>query len=71
MCPGRMIGATRLSVADRWPKPPDEMPRVPPAELPIVPEKLPGPTREVPAEPNEIPGPYPTEIPEPGEDVHR
>lgn len=68
MQPGTMMAAARLSMSDRWPKPPDETPRVPPLEVPNVPERLPGPTREVPAEPNEIPGPDPTEVPEPEED---
>jgi hypothetical protein len=71
MHPRTITAAERFSVNDRWPKPPDEMPRVPPAEVPVVPERFPGPTREVPVEPNEIPGPDPTEVPEPGEDVHR
>jgi len=57
--------ASALGVRDRWP-PPDEMPRVPPLEVPDVPERLPGPIREVPPEPEEIPGPSPYEVPEPG-----
>jgi hypothetical protein len=58
--------ASPLGVRDRRPYPPDEMPRVPPLEVPDVPERLPGPIREVPSEPDEIPGPSPTEVPEPG-----
>jgi hypothetical protein len=58
--------ASPLGVRDRRPYPPDEMPRVPPLEVPDVPERLPGPIREVPPEPDEIPGPSPTEVPEPG-----
>lgn len=57
--------ASPLGMSDRWP-PPDEMPRVPPLEVPDVPERLPAPVREVPSEPDETPGPSPYEVPEPG-----
>ena len=71
MSPRTTMGAAWARVSDRWPKPPDETPRVPPVEVPNVPERLPTPTREVPFEPNEIPRPDPTEVPEPDEQTHR
>jgi hypothetical protein len=49
------------------PRPPDETPRPLPLEVPVVPEKVPGPTPEVPVPPDEVPGPLPSEVPEPPE----
>jgi len=71
-----MIRATHTTPAwrpaeDRWPKPPDETPRPIPVEVPIVPEKVPGPVPEIPVTPAEVPGPVPSEVPEPGERTRR
>lgn len=70
MHPGTIIGTARPCV-NRWPDPREPMPRVPPREVPDVPERVPSPTREVPVEPNEVPGPLPVEVPEPEEEVVR
>ena len=71
MHPGTSMGGAGLRVRDRWPTPPDETPRVPPTEVPNVPERVPAPAREIPVQPNEIPGPAPSEVPEPYEQMHR
>jgi hypothetical protein len=57
----------RTEVGSRFPKPPDEVPASPPVEVPVVPERTPGPVREVPVPPNEIPRPAPEELPGPAE----
>jgi len=51
----------------RWPGPPVVQPRVAPAEVPIVPERVPVPPDEVAPTPREVPGPPPDEVPEPEE----
>jgi len=57
----------RLRHIGRLPGPPEEQPRVAPAEVPIVPERVPAPPDEIAPTPREVPFAPPAEVPEPEE----
>ncbi len=59
MSPATNMRPTWRPAGERGPRPPDEIPRPLPIEVPILPEKLPGTVPEIPVTPVEVPGPVP------------